>query len=279
MARSHPRLSSSSRLASSRSPSRSCEPTRCPRNVPGGHSAEDGSLPARARCRPAACPCHSAGDPPTRAGSSPGSGSRRSEDNARLRQGTPARRQRGAARIRTGHTTAHRALLSGAAADSTRRPRKPCRDPYLPTPAPSRPAAAKPTPPRRHRTRSGAVDEATAAFDAAEAALARHDLKAAENHAIRATHLAPKRPEFAALFAWVCAHSGEEDALPEGVRTLTRILEEHPKCEPALYYRGMLLKRAGKDKAALRDFVMILDENPTHAHALGEVRELRKKKK
>jgi cytochrome c-type biogenesis protein CcmH/NrfG len=119
----------------------------------------------------------------------------------------------------------------------------------------------------------------TAAFEAAEAALARHDLKAAETCAVQATRLAPKRPDVAALFAWVGAHSGDEDAVPESVRALTRILEEHPKCEPALYYRGMLLKRAGKDKAALRDFVMILYENPSHVNALNEVRELRKKKK
>lgn len=98
-------------------------------------------------------------------------------------------------------------------------------------------------------------------------------------HAVKASNSAPKKPEYNALFAWVCAHSGEEDALPEAVRALTRVLEEHPKCAPALLYRGMLLKRAGKDKAALRDLVMLLYENPTHVQALNEVRELRKKNK
>jgi hypothetical protein len=144
-------------------------------------------------------------------------------------------------------------------------------------PAPQATVRSSPPPPTQSQT--AVVDEALDAFNAAEAALAKHDLKAAEGHAIRAAHAAPKRPEYAALFAWVCAQSGEDDSVAEGVRALTRILEEHPKCEPALYYRGMLLKRAGKEKSALRDFVMILYENPTHAQALGEVRELRKKKK
>jgi len=116
-------------------------------------------------------------------------------------------------------------------------------------------------------------------FELAEAALARHDYKAAEKYASKASYADPKNPDYAALFAWVCAHGGGEDDIPEGVRALTRVLEEHPKCESALLYRGMLLRRAGKDKSALRDFVMVLYQNPSHPEALVEVRELRKKKK
>jgi hypothetical protein len=140
---------------------------------------------------------------------------------------------------------------------------------------PSTPAAPAPppTPPRAAPTRPGQDD-----FDLAESALARKDLKDAETHAIRATQADPKNPDYAALFAWVCAHAGE-DALPESVRALTRVLEDHPKCESALLYRGTLLKRAGKEKAALRDFVMVLYQNPSHPQALVEVRELRRTKR
>jgi hypothetical protein len=136
------------------------------------------------------------------------------------------------------------------------------------------PPSAAPPPPPTLASSGGLHDYALA-----EAALARHDFKTAELHAARATHSDPKNPDYAALFAWVCAHGGEENALAENVRALTRVLEDHPKCEAALYFRGMLLKRAGKDKTALRDFVMILYQNPSHPQALTEVRELRKKKR
>ena len=123
------------------------------------------------------------------------------------------------------------------------------------------------------------IDNAADPFKAADAALARHDFATAEAYAVNAKRSSPKDPGVAALFAWVGAHSGEEDALPEAVRALTRIVEEHPKLEPALLYRATLLKRAGKDKAALRDFVMVLYDNPTHPQALNEVRELRRRLK
>jgi hypothetical protein len=156
-----------------------------------------------------------------------------------------------------------------------------------PPPAPARPlslppkqarAASVPPPPQPppapERLGPGADD-----FELAEAAFAKHDYRTAEMHASKAAYADPKNPDYAALFAWVCAHGGDENAVPEGVRMLTRILEEHPKCESALLYRGTLLRQAGKDKAALRDFVMVLYQNPSHPQALLEVRELRKKKK
>jgi hypothetical protein len=152
------------------------------------------------------------------------------------------------------------ALGQGQGADKRGQP------PKAPTSAPSAPA-------------SSAADPGSEDHTLAEAALARHDYSAAEHHAARAMHAAPKKPEYAALFAWVCACRGEDGDLPEGVRALTRVLEDHPQCEPALFYRGTLLKRAGKDKAALRDFVTILYQNPQHAGALNEVRILRKGKK
>jgi lipoprotein NlpI len=138
---------------------------------------------------------------------------------------------------------------------------------------PAKPPAASKAPPRE------TSDDPPDIFKAVETALTRHDFKAADALAASVSHAVATRPDYAALLAWVGAHSGDDDALPESVRALTRVLEENPKCQPALYYRGMLLKRAGKDKAALRDFVTLLYENPTHLHALSEVRDLRKKNK
>jgi hypothetical protein len=49
----------------------------------------------------------------------------------------------------------------------------------------------------------------------------------------------------------------------------------HNQCESGLYYRGLLLKRSGKEKAALRDFVILAKKNPTHVGALSEIKLLR----
>jgi hypothetical protein len=162
--------------------------------------------------------------------------------------------------------------------------------------APPRHATAKPPPPRAARTASNPAQPARTAssvvasgharasaedpkkkaeehFKLAEEALARGDLKAAENHSLLAMKGDEHAVEYAALHTWVLSQAGVP--LPESVRTFSRLLEDHPECQPALYYRGMLLKKAGKDRAALRDFVTVVRLNPDHVKALGEVKALR----
>jgi len=110
-------------------------------------------------------------------------------------------------------------------------------------------------------------------FTLAEEALARGDMKEAETHSLLATKGDESVVEYAAFHAWVQSQTGVP--LPESVRTFSRILDDHPECQPALYYRGMLLKQAGKDRAALRDFVTVVRLNPDHIKALAEVKLLR----
>jgi tetratricopeptide (TPR) repeat protein len=107
----------------------------------------------------------------------------------------------------------------------------------------------------------------------AEEALERGDLDVADTHALAAVRHNPKSPEHAALQVWIASKINVE--LPEAVRSFSRILDESPECEPALYYRGMLLKEAGKDRAALKDFVTLVRLNPDHAKGLVEVKRLR----
>jgi hypothetical protein len=81
-------------------------------------------------------------------------------------------------------------------------------------------------------------------------------------------------PEFQALTAWVKANQHRTDTTTP-LNDLTFLLMSHPECESALYYRGLLLRRSGKEKAALRDFVVLVKKNPTHAGALTEIKHLR----
>ncbi len=148
-------------------------------------------------------------------------------------------------------------------------PRNPTPPPAMRNPTPL-PAPRNPTPaPRAAPSRAGTPQEQ---FQLAEEALQRGDLAAAETHALMATK-GNASAEYASLYVWVRAQAGVE--LPESVRAFSRILEDSPECEPALYYRGMLLKQAGKDRAALRDFVAVVRLNPDHPGALAEVKLLR----
>jgi len=80
-------------------------------------------------------------------------------------------------------------------------------------------------------------------------------------------------PDYQALSAWVKANLTGDDTVP--LNDLTFLLMAHNQCESALYYRGLLLKRSGKEKAALRDFVILAKKNPTHVGALSEIKLLR----
>ena len=81
-------------------------------------------------------------------------------------------------------------------------------------------------------------------------------------------------PEYQALAAWVKANLNAAQ-LNGALRDLTLMLLANPECESGLYYRGLLLRRAGKDRAALRDFVVLAKKNASHMGALQEIKALR----
>jgi hypothetical protein len=80
-------------------------------------------------------------------------------------------------------------------------------------------------------------------------------------------------PEIDALSIWVRANLQSD--LEGPLASLNLLLHTNPKCEHALYYRGLLLKKSGQRKAALRDFVTVAKQNPRHGAALFEIKELR----
>jgi hypothetical protein len=111
-------------------------------------------------------------------------------------------------------------------------------------------------------------------FHLADEAAKRHDYTMADEiMRERCTDEDASEPDFQALAAWIKANLTGDLTPP--LNDLTFLLMSHRSCESALYYRGLLLKRSGKEKAALRDFVELVKKNPSHVGALVEIKLLR----
>ncbi len=118
-------------------------------------------------------------------------------------------------------------------------------------------------------------------FQKAEVLLKKGNLKEAEEEARAAAEGDPEQPEYQALLAWVTGQ------LPERVQSgkyadliamLDEVVKKHPSNERARMYRGQLLKRAGKNARAMKDFVWITENNPKNLDAAREVRLFRMRK-
>jgi curved DNA-binding protein CbpA len=117
--------------------------------------------------------------------------------------------------------------------------------------------------------------EAAGSFQKADFFLAKGNFAEAEVHANRAYELDPKEPDHVAIWAWVQASkperrdTGKYDDL---LKLLDQALADAPRNERARYFRGMILKAAGRMGDAMRDFREIAEANPRHVDAVREVR-------
>jgi curved DNA-binding protein CbpA len=128
----------------------------------------------------------------------------------------------------------------------------------------------------------GRVVEAALDFQKAEVLLKKHDLLGAEALVKRALSSDPDQPEYLTLLVWIQAQRrGDPPAMEEGretshyddlIKALDKVIGKEPRYERALFYRGMLLKRAGRSDKALRDFRLAADINPKNLDAVREVR-------
>lgn len=126
------------------------------------------------------------------------------------------------------------------------------------------------------------VVDAALEFQKAEALLKKSDFAGAELLAARAVTADPGQPEYVTLLAWVQAQRrGEPPSLTAGqtsphyddlIALLDGVLAKEERYERALFYRGMLLKRAGHADRALRDFRLAAEINPRNIDAAREVR-------
>jgi curved DNA-binding protein CbpA len=112
---------------------------------------------------------------------------------------------------------------------------------------------------------------AEVAFQKAESFLARGNLEAAEREAKLALVYDPKRPEHAALAAWLAALKPDADhrRLAADFARVSRAAENNLKVH---WYRGLFLKRVGRHASALQEFRFVVERDPRHIDAAREVR-------
>lgn len=112
-------------------------------------------------------------------------------------------------------------------------------------------------------------------FQKAEVFYRKKDLVNAETHARSAVELDGTQSDYIALLAWIEAsrHEGNDtELLKRLLADVEKALTLNSESERALFYRGILHKRLGNEKAALRDFRYITDRNPKHVDAQREIR-------
>lgn len=115
----------------------------------------------------------------------------------------------------------------------------------------------------------------------AELALKKGEMATAETHAKMATLADPEQPAYTALLVWIQAQQRPVPVLEEGktsptyddlIGTLDQLLKKEPNFERALFYRAVLLQRAGQNERAFKDFSRSLELNPRNIDAAREVR-------
>jgi tetratricopeptide (TPR) repeat protein len=119
------------------------------------------------------------------------------------------------------------------------------------------------------------VVEAAGHFQKAEVCFKRSDFTQAEALCRKALDLDPTQPDYVAMLAWLTAMKPESQA-PEKtmacIEQLGRAIKMNERCERAYFWRGMLLRRLGRDDLAVRDFREAMDLNPHNIDAAREVR-------
>lgn len=135
------------------------------------------------------------------------------------------------------------------------------------------------------------IVDAAIEFQKAEVLLKRNDLTTAEAFAMRAAAADPTQGEYVAVLLWIKAmRRGDPPVVPEGktssfyddiLAQLDEIVRKEPALERAVWYRGVLNKRTGRDERALRDFRMVATLNPKNIDAMRELRifQMRKERK
>ncbi len=116
--------------------------------------------------------------------------------------------------------------------------------------------------------------EAQLEHQKAEILLKKGDLAGAERLAASATSKDPDQPDYMALLAWLRASRPDAapDVLAASIAQLTSVLDSSPRHQKALWYRGSLLKRVGRENAAINDFKHLIELDARHVDAAREIR-------
>jgi tetratricopeptide (TPR) repeat protein len=115
---------------------------------------------------------------------------------------------------------------------------------------------------------------AVSAFRKAEVLLKKRDLAGAEELAAFAASSDPDQPEYDALHAWIQARRlppGQGDVTPF-LKRLDEAVKRQANNVRIHYYRACVLKLAGKDGEALREFRHVHEADPNNVEAARELR-------
>jgi tetratricopeptide (TPR) repeat protein len=127
----------------------------------------------------------------------------------------------------------------------------------------------------KERDQVARVLGAAAAYQRAEVLFKKGNLVGAEREAKTAVEGDPEQSDYLSLYAWIRANQPERMAsghLDDLIAVLTRALKQGPPSERTHYWRGQLLKRAGRLEEAQRDFRWVVHSNPHHVDAARELR-------
>jgi curved DNA-binding protein CbpA len=115
------------------------------------------------------------------------------------------------------------------------------------------------------------VIRAATAFQKAEVLMKRNNQAAALEEARKALELDPSQADYIALLAWL-----EAGQLNPNLDDILGRIEKAARMEPnntrIRWYRGLLLKRMGKNGKAIGDFRFIVENDPRHVDAQREIR-------
>lgn len=109
------------------------------------------------------------------------------------------------------------------------------------------------------------------AFQRAEALMRKGDFAAAEPLAIKAVEGDENQGQYLALLGWIRAAKSLEE-LPSALRILDKAVALSPAYDQGHYFRGIVLKRMGREDDAYRCFRQVVELNAHHVDAAREVR-------
>jgi tetratricopeptide (TPR) repeat protein len=115
------------------------------------------------------------------------------------------------------------------------------------------------------------VLRANNAFQKAEVLLKRGNLALAEKEAQLAYDNDPSQADHVAIWVWIQAQKPSADLVDLAVK-LEKAVRSEPNNLRVRWYRGLLLKRLGRNREAVLDFRFIVERDPRHTDAHREVR-------
>lgn len=125
--------------------------------------------------------------------------------------------------------------------------------------------------PDDERAQVAAVLDAAHAFQRAEILMKKKDFVGAMKEAKTAYEADSTQADYAALYGWLQGMNRSE-GFDDLIRLLDKALEQGEDNVRALWYRGQLLKKAGHQLRALKDFKKIVQLKPNHVDAQRELR-------